>query len=1530
MMHLQPSVPRGLYDPQFEHDACGVGFVAHINGAKTHDIIEKGLQVLLNLAHRGACGCDATTGDGAGILIQLPHEFMRTAATAAGIFLPAAGEYGTGLIFLPREAQTRRQCEEIIERIIRQEHQLFLGWRDVSVDSSALGDLARKSEPVIRQVFIARGPDMEDALQFERKLFVIRKRAEKAIRESGTLANSKFYIPSLSHRTFIYKGLLLAHQLPAYFTDLANPSMASGLALVHQRFSTNTFPTWELAQPFRFLGHNGEINTLRGNLNWMKAREACFLSSDLGADITKVLPVVSPGGSDSACLDNVVEMLLLSGRSLPHVMMMMIPEAWQNDSNMDPDKRGFYEYHAGMLEPWDGPAAISFTDGRLIGATQDRNGLRPARYVVTHDGLVVLASEVGVLDFPPENIAAKGRLQPGKMFLVDTGEGRIISDDEIKHTIATQRPYRQWVEQGRIELHEVPEPLTVYQTNFETLVIRQQVFAYTQEDMKVLIGPMATTGQEPVGSMGNDTPLAVLSDRPQLLYNYFKQLFAQVTNPPIDSIREELVMSLVDYIGRVGNLLEETPERSHQLKIPHPILSNREVQRLRYIARGDFKSITFPMLYRVADGEAGLRAALDDLCKRACRAIINHYSVIILSDRGVSADLAPIPALLAVSAVHHHLIREGLRSQVALTLESGEAREVMHFALLIGYGASAINPYLALETLEDMVQRGVLPPEITKAAAEKNYIKAINKGLLKIFSKMGISTLRSYRGAQIFEAIGLSKALVDEYFTDTPSRIGGIGLDVIAEEVACRHRHAFSNVQLNARELDPGGQYQWRRRGEYHLFNPETIATLQQAVRSNNFDLFKRYSGKVDDQSRNLCTLRSLFDLKPIGPPVPLEEVEPISEICKRFATGAMSFGSISKEAHETLAIAMNTIGGRSNSGEGGEDPVRYTPGPDGINRNSKIKQVASARFGVTSAYLVSAEDMQIKIAQGAKPGEGGQLPGHKVDEVIARVRYSTPGVTLISPPPHHDIYSIEDLAQLIYDLKNVNPRARVSVKLVSEVGVGTVAAGVAKAHADMILIAGHDGGTGASPVSSIKHAGAPWELGLAETQQTLVENNLRGRVRLQADGQMKTGRDVIVAALLGAEEFGFATAALVAEGCVMMRKCHLNTCPVGVATQDPELRKRFNGKPEHVVRFFQFLAEEVRQFLASLGFRKLDEAVGRVECLDLKPAISHWKARGLDLSPILRRPRAGEEIPIRCVEEQDHGLAGALDYELIGMATEAIETAKPLRIVLPVRNIHRTVGTMLGGQISRRYGDAGLPDDTIEIKLIGSAGQSLGAWLPRGVTIILEGDSNDYVGKGLCGGRIIVHPPKQAGFVAHENIIIGNVVLYGATGGELFAAGMAGERFAVRNSGAIAVVEGVGDHGCEYMTGGRVVVLGTTGRNFAAGMSGGIAYVLDEQGTFKRRCNLDMVELQTVADAEEQQWLRERIELHQKRTGSLQAARILAHWSEKLPQFVKVMPLDYKRVLEQRRQTTALDSAVEAEKPMASAAVGKDEKHHG
>jgi glutamate synthase domain-containing protein 2/glutamate synthase domain-containing protein 3 len=1268
---------------------------------------------------------------------------------------------------------------------------------------------------------------------------------------------------------------------------------------VHQRFSTNTFPTWQLAHPFRFICHNGEINTLKGNANWMYARQAVMSSPLFGDDIKKLFPVIQPGGSDSAALDNAVELLYMAGRDLPHVMAMLIPEAWDADATMPPEKRAFYEYHASLMEPWDGPAAVAFTDGRVIGATLDRNGLRPARYLVTHDDLLIMASETGVLPVKPEEVRYKGRLQPGKMLLADTVEGRIVPDEEVKARLAGRQPYGEWIKEHQIQLDRLSEPPRVYGSDHDTILCRQRVFGYTDEDLRILMAPMASKGEEPVGSMGTDTPLACLSDKPQPLFNYFKQLFAQVTNPAIDPIREELVMSLTSYIGNERNILAETPHHCHTLKLQHPILTNRDLEKLRRVSQGDFLATTLNTLFRVDEGTQGLERALDNLCRRASLDIKSGYSVLILSDRGVDQDYAPIPSLLALTAVHNHLVREGTRTQVALVIESGEPREVMHYCVLIGYGASAINPYLAIETLEDMALRGYLPEGITFETALKNYKKSINKGLLKVFSKMGISTLQSYRGAQVFEAIGLNKALVDKYFTGTASRIEGVGLDVLAREAAMKHEHGFRPVTEADTELDVGGQYQYRVRGEYHLFNPTTVSKLQHAVRKNSYATFQEYSDAINKHNKQLCTLRGLMDFKKAPHPVPIEEVEPATEIVKRFATGAMSFGSISKEAHETLAIAMNRIGGRSNTGEGGEDEARFERDANGDWRRSAIKQVASGRFGVTTNYLVNAEELQIKISQGAKPGEGGQLPGHKVDDVIARVRHSIPGVGLISPPPHHDIYSIEDLAQLIYDLKNANPRARISVKLVAEVGVGTVAAGVAKAHADLVLISGDSGGTGASPLTSIKHAGIPWELGLAETQQVLVMNDLRSRIRVQTDGKLQTGRDVAIAALLGAEEFGFSTAPLVALGCIMMRKCHLNTCPVGIATQDPALRAKFNGAPEHAINYFFFVAEELRQIMAELGFRKLEDMVGRVDRLEMKAAIDHWKARGLDFSSILYNPQVPGRVGRRCLISQDHGLNQALDYKLIDHAKDAIEQGVPVEFKLPIRNVHRTVGAMLSGEIARRHGSAGLPDNTIRFEFNGSAGQSFGAFLAKGVTLTLEGDANDYVGKGLSGGKLIVYPPRNSSFVPEENILIGNVVLYGATSGEAYFNGMAGERFAVRNSGATAVVEGVGDHGCEYMTKGLVVVLGKTGRNFAAGMSGGIAYVLDELGDFDAiLCNKSGVDLEPLESEQDIELVKGLIQNHFQATQSPRAEWILENWQSMVSKFVKVFPHEYKRVL--------------------------------
>jgi len=1491
-------VEQGLYDPRNEHDACGIGFVVNIKGEQSHEIILKGLQVLINLAHRGACGCDPETGDGAGILIQIPHKFFVRECGELGFTLPPAGEYGVGMVFLPVEPSNRLLVEGILERIAREEGLAVLGWRDTPVNADAIGRIARASQPYIEQIFI-RGAAAMTQDELERKLYVVRRRAELEIAASDLPDKSFFYIPSLSSRTIIYKGLLLAPQIADFYNELTDPDAMSALCLVHQRFSTNTFPSWQLAHPYRYLCHNGEINTVRGNVNWMNARERMLSSPLFGDDLKKCLPIIKPGGSDSAALDNAVELLTLSGRSLPHAMAMLIPEAWDADDTMHPAKKAFYEYHASLMEPWDGPAAVAFTDGRVIGATLDRNGLRPARYMVTHDDLVIMASETGVLPVRPEDVKFKGRLQPGRMLLVDTIEGRIVPDEEIKERLWSSQPYAEWLKENQITLDSLPEPPRVYESDLDNIVERQRAFGYTDEDLRVLLAPMAANAEEAVGSMGTDTPLACLSDKPQTLFHYFKQMFAQVTNPAIDPIREVLVMSLTSYIGTERNILDETPEHCHTLKLPHPLLTSRDLEKLRRVSTSALLTSMLPMLFRVSGGEKELERALDALCRSASLAIKSGYNLLILSDRGVDKEYAPIPSLLALSAVHNHLVREGTRTQVALLIESGEPREVMHFALLIGYGASAVNPYLAIETLEQEAKRGNLPNGITFETALKNYKKAINKGLLKVFSKMGISTLQSYRGAQVFEAVGLSKAMVDRYFTGTASRIGGIGLDVLAREAKAKHDHAFRPITEAETELAVGGSYQFRVHGEYHLYNPLTVSKLQHAVRQSSFETFQEYTQLVNEQSKELCTLRALMNLKLAEKPVPISEVEPASEIVKRFATGAMSFGSISKEAHETLAIAMNRIGGKSNTGEGGEDEERYARDPNGDWRRSAIKQVASGRFGVTTNYLVNADELQIKIAQGAKPGEGGQLPGHKVDETIARVRHSIPGVPLISPPPHHDIYSIEDLAQLIYDLKNVNPTARISVKLVAESGVGTVAAGVAKAHADVVLISGHDGGTGASPLTSIKHAGVPWELGLAETQQVLVKNDLRSRIRVQTDGKLQTGRDVVIAALLGAEEFGFSTAPLVSMGCIMMRKCHLNTCPVGIATQDPALRKKFQGSPENVINFFFYIAEEVRQLMSKLGFRSMDEMTGRVDRIEMQGAIQHWKARGLDFSNILYNPQVPRRVGRRCLIAQDHGLDEALDYKLIDHAREAIERRTPVEFKMPIRNIHRTVGAMLSGEIARRYGSEGLPDDTIRFQFTGSAGQSFGAFLAKGITLTLEGDANDYVGKGLSGGKLIVYPPPKSTFLPEENMLVGNVVLYGATSGEAYFNGMAGERFAVRNSGAIAVVESVGDHGCEYMTKGLVVVLGRAGRNFAAGMTGGIAFVLDETGEFAGvLCNKSGVDLEPVRDKVDELALQNLIGKHVEFTGSPRGQWILENWLQMLPKFVKVFPHEYKRVL--------------------------------
>jgi glutamate synthase (ferredoxin) len=1514
MMDFLPA-PQGLYDPRYEHDACGVAFVVDLKGRKSHDLVQKAIQILLNLEHRGACGCESNTGDGAGILLQMPHRFLAGDCDRIGIHLPDYGGYGVAMVFLPTDPGERRQCEELFEQIVREEGQQVLGWRDVPTDAASLGPTARRAQPVIRQFVIGRSPEVEEGLAFERKLYVIRRRVENAVKATDLAQRKMFYIPSLSYKTLIYKGMLISYQMTKFYPDLLDPAVETALALVHSRFSTNTFPNWARAHPYRYLAHNGEINTLRGNINWMHARQSLFESDLFGPDIKKLLPIIDADGSDSAMFDNALELLVLSGRSLPHAVMMMIPEPWAGHESMSAEKKAFYEYHSCLMEPWDGPASIAFTDGLRVGAVLDRNGLRPSRYYVTKDDLVVLASEVGVLDIPPQQVLLKGRLQPGRMFLADLEQGRILSDDEIKYQIATQKPYAHWLRDNLVTIEDLPDGPVVHEPDHRTVLQRQQAFGYTSEDLKILMNPMAADGNEAIGSMGNDAALAVLSDRPQLLYNYFKQLFAQVTNPPVDGIREEIIMSMDTTIGAERNLLKPTPRSARQIKLRSPILRNDELDKLRQldgtwrrggarpVVAGGFKSITLSILYPVRDGAAGIERALDQLSVEADRAIANNHDFIILSDRGIDRDHAAVPALLAVAGLHHHLIRAGTRTKVGLVLESAEPREVHHFALLIGYGAGAINPYLAYETLDDMIRQGQLNG-FDHEHAVKNYTKAIAKGVMKVMSKMGISTAQSYCGAQIFEAVGLSQEVIDCYFTWTPSRVGGIGMDVIAAEVRARHERAFPHRSVNGHTLDAGGHYQYRRDGEYHLFNPETVHKLQYACRSANYQVFKQYSELVNNQSKKLCTLRGLFDLKFAEQPIPIDEVEPVEAIMKRFKSGAMSYGSISKEAHETLAIAMNRIGGKSNTGEGGEDPARYILDPNGDSRNSAIKQVASARFGVTSEYLVNARELQIKMAQGAKPGEGGQLPGHKVYPWIARVRHSTPGVGLISPPPHHDIYSIEDLAELIHDLKNANHHARVSVKLVAEVGVGTIAAGVSKAHADVVLISGHDGGTGASPLTSIKHAGAPWELGLAETHQTLVLNDLRSRIVVEVDGQLKTGRDVVIGALLGAEEFGFATGPLVALGCVMMRVCHLNTCPVGVATQDPRLRQKFTGDPQHVVNFMRFIAQEVRELMAQLGFRTLNDLIGHTERLEMRKAVEHYKARGLDFSPILYQPSVAPSVGRYCQIPQDHGLDKALDNTtLLPLCRPALDERIPVTAVLPIRNVHRVVGTIVGSEVTRRFGAAGLPEDTIQLHFQGSAGQSFGAFIPRGMTLILEGDSNDYIGKGLSGGKIIVYPPASSTFLPEDNVIIGNVAFYGATRGEAYIRGMAGERFCVRNSGIHAVVEAVGDHGCEYMTGGRVVVLGPTGRNFAAGMSGGIAYVLDEAGDFARHCNPEMVKLFHLDDPEEIEFVLDLVRGHALYTKSDRAWKILALWDEMAAKFVKVYPNDYRRVIETQKR---------------------------
>lgn len=1488
--------PQGLYDPRFEHDACGVAFVSTLTGEASHDIVLKALTALRNLDHRGAAGAETNSGDGAGILLQVPDGFLRE---VVGFELPPAGTYAVGTAFLPGSADDVSKTRQRIEEIADEEGLEVLGWRDVPINPDCLGATAHGAMPSFAQVFVAGSGARVAGMALERQAFCLRKRAEK---------ETDVYFPTLSARTLAYKGMLTTDQLDQFYPDLLDERMASALAVVHSRFSTNTFPSWPLSHPFRFIAHNGEINTVMGNRNWMRAREALLASDLIPGDLERIFPICTTGASDSASFDEVLELLHLGGRSLPHAVLMMIPEAWENHAEMDEKRRAFYDFHSALMEPWDGPACVVFTDGTQIGAVLDRNGLRPSRYWVTDDGLVVLASEVGVLDLDPATIVRKGRLQPGRMFLVDTDEHRIIEDEEIKGELAQEHPYDEWLHAGQIHLHDIPEREHVVHTH-ASVTRRQQIFGYTEEELRVLLTPMANTGAEPIGSMGTDTPIAALSDKPRQLFDYFAQLFAQVTNPPLDAIREELVTSLSGTIGPEANLLEPQPASCRQVVLPFPVISNDDLAKIRHINRdGDMPGFITHVsrgLYDVEGGGAAMAERIDEICVEVSDAIAQGARIIVLSDRHSTADLAPIPSLLLTGAIHHHLVREKTRTQVGLLVEAGDVREVHHVALLIGYGAAAVNPYLAMESVEDLARDAYYVKADPEKAVE-NLIKALGKGVLKVMSKMGVSTVASYTGAQIFEAVGLSQSVVDKYFTGTVSKLGGVDLDTIADEVALRHATAYpvSGILPSHRELPIGGEYQWRREGEPHLFDPETVFRLQHATRSGRYDIFKQYTASVDEQSQRLMTLRGLFRFKGDRRPIPIEEVEPVADIVKRFSTGAMSYGSISREAHETLAIAMNRLGGKSNTGEGGEDPDRlYDP-----ERRSSIKQVASGRFGVTSEYLTNADDIQIKMAQGAKPGEGGQLPGNKVYPWVAKTRHSTPGVGLISPPPHHDIYSIEDLAQLIHDLKNANPSARVHVKLVAEVGVGTVAAGVSKAHADVVLISGHDGGTGAAPLTSLKHAGGPWELGLAETQQTLLLNGLRDRIVVQTDGQLKTGRDVVIAALLGAEEYGFATAPLVVSGCILMRVCHLDTCPVGVATQNPVLRQRFNGKPEFVVTFFEYIAEEVRELLAELGFRSLEEAIGHVEALDVTEAVDHWKAAGMDLTPILAAPRPEGEFgqfsgqDLHNTKTQDHGLDKALDNELVELCRPALESGEPVRAQLAVRNVNRTVGTILGHEITKRYRGEGLPDCTIDLTLVGSAGQSFGAFLPRGVTLRLEGDSNDYVGKGLSGGRIVVRPDRSATFAAEEQIIAGNVIAYGATSGEIFLRGKVGERFCVRNSGATAVVEGVGDHGCEYMTGGRTVVLGPTGRNFAAGMSGGYAYVLDLD---EKRVNHELVGLEPV-EGEGAEELRELVQRHQEETDSTVAAGLLADWPAALTRFTLVMPHDFKRVLEVRAKAQA------------------------
>jgi len=1499
---------QGLYAPQFEHDACGIGFVVNIRGEKSHTIVRQGLTILANLAHRGGAGSEENTGDGAGILLQIPDRFFRQVCPLIDINLPAAGDYGVGMLFLPRQSDARKDCQERIENIVESEGQTVLGWRTLPVNETSLGSVARSNRPHFCQIFIGKSADCVTELDFERKLYVIRKRCESLTLNLSEDSNDYFYFASLSCRTIVYKGMLTADQIDAFYLDLASLEFESGLALVHSRYSTNTFPSWERAHPYRYLIHNGEINTLRGNINSMHARQSGIRTKLFGEDVSKVFPIINPEGSDSAMFDNCLEFLSLSGRSLAHAAMMMVPEPWSKHESMSDELKAFYEFHAMIEEPWDGPAAMAFTDGRKLCAILDRNGLRPSRYYVTKDGLVILASEAGVLDIPAENILIKERLRPGRLLLIDTEEGRIVTDEEIKSTIAGEQPYRSWINQYMRSLEQLPvhkdapvsAPIDV--SDIERL---QKAYGYTYEDIRSMILPMARDGIDPLGAMGQDTPLAVLSDKPQLLYNYFKQLFAQVTNPPIDALREDIVTMTEMYLGSEGNLIDPKPENSHQIKIKYPILTNKEMDILKNVAEPGFKSVTIPILFPATGDGAALKAALDEIFETAEAAVDAGANLLILSDRGMNETMASIPALLAVSGLHQYLTRKRKRKHFSLILESAEPREVHHFAALIGFGVSAINPYLAYATVENLVHTGLLTG-MSQEAALAHFVKASVKGIVKVLSKMGISTIQSYQGAQIFEALGIAEDVIDTYFTSTPSRIGGIDLDVIAREANMRHEEAYA-VNSPDEGLEAGGIYQWRKDGEYHLFNPMTVHLLQQAVRAGDYQQFKEYSSHLNKETQRLCTIRGLLEFVPTKQPISIYEVESADSIVHRFKTGAMSYGSISKESHEALAIAMNRIGGKSNTGEGGEDPARFVTLPNGDSKNSAIKQVASGRFGVTSDYLVHAKELQIKMAQGAKPGEGGQLPGRKVYPWIAKTRFSTPGVGLISPPPHHDIYSIEDLAELIHDLKNANKYARINVKLVSEVGVGTIAAGVAKGRADVVLISGYDGGTGASPRTSIRHAGLPWELGLAETHQTLLLNDLRSRIVVETDGKLLTGRDVVIAALLGAEEYGFATGPLVALGCVMMRVCNLDTCPVGVATQNPELRKKFAGKPEHVVNFMRFIAEEMREIMAELGFRTVDEMIGRTDMLRVDQAVTFWKAKGLDLSCLLYQPKLDSSVERYCTKKQDHKIEETLDQQvLIPLCQSALEQGKPVRVTLPVRNINRVVGTQLGSEVTRIYGAKGLPDNTINVLFKGSAGQSFGAFIPKGITLQLEGDSNDYIGKGLSGGRIVVFPDAASTFTAEENIIIGNVAFYGATAGEAYIHGRSGERFCVRNSGVSAVVEGCGDHGCEYMTGGKVLVIGPTGRNFAAGMSGGIAYVLDVNDNFASRCNKEMVGLFSLSNPEDIASVKSMLEKHVQYTGSTYAKKILDAFESYLPKFVKILPKDYERMMNAIREVEA------------------------